>query len=196
MPGPRLALLGDIHGNLPALDAVLAAVREAGITRAAVTGDLAARGSEPEACVARVRGPGGPASGGTPTGRPRSTRSCRPAARAWLRALPRTVVVRLGGARVLVCHSPADGLRGAEAAQADCVVTGHTHRPRISRTASRLEVDPGSVGEGVPGERRPSWAWLEAGPDGIEAHPERVPAPLARVRIPGGRRAPRAAAGR
>ena len=119
-----------------------------------------------------------------------------PAARAWLRGLPRIVVVRLGGARVLVCHSPADGLRGAEAAQADCVVTGHTHRPRISRTASRLEVNPGSVGEGVPGERRPSWAWLEAGPHGIEAHPERVPAPLARVRIPGGRRGPRAAAGR
>ena len=151
MPGPRLALLGDIHGNLPALDAVLAAVREAGITRAA---------------------------------------------RAWLRGLPRALVVRLGGARVLGCHSPADGLHGAEAARADCVVTGHTHRPRISRTAPTLEVNRGSVGEGVPGERRPSWAWLEAGPDGIEAHLERVPAPLARVRIPGGRRGPRAAAGR
>ena len=61
---PRLALLGDIHGNLPALDAVLAAVRRAGITRGALTGDLVARGGEPEECVARLSALGWPCAKG------------------------------------------------------------------------------------------------------------------------------------
>ena len=51
----RLAVFGDIHANLAALDGVLEAVAAAGITRAIVTGDIVLRGLEPEKCVKRVR---------------------------------------------------------------------------------------------------------------------------------------------
>ena len=50
----RLAVLGDVHGNVAALDVVLAEVRAAGINRGACTGDLVLRGREPEACVSRI----------------------------------------------------------------------------------------------------------------------------------------------
>ncbi|HET6689230.1 MAG TPA: metallophosphoesterase family protein [Miltoncostaeaceae bacterium] len=56
----RLALMGDVHANLPALRAVLGAIAEAGLTRGACTGDLVMRGPEPEACVAEVRRLGWP----------------------------------------------------------------------------------------------------------------------------------------
>ena len=44
---PRLAVLGDIHGNLPALEAVLADARAQGGTGYLLTGDLAARAPFP-----------------------------------------------------------------------------------------------------------------------------------------------------
>jgi predicted phosphodiesterase len=56
----RLALVGDVHANLRALDAVLERVRAAGITRGAFTGDLVMRGPDPEGAVARARELGWP----------------------------------------------------------------------------------------------------------------------------------------
>jgi predicted phosphodiesterase len=44
--GP-LAFLADVHGNLPALDAVIAACREAGASSFFVAGDLVFRGDQP-----------------------------------------------------------------------------------------------------------------------------------------------------
>lgn len=51
-----LALLYDIHGNLLALDAVLADAREAGADRWLLGGDYAAFGAWPAECVDRLRG--------------------------------------------------------------------------------------------------------------------------------------------
>ena len=51
----RLALVGDVHANLRALDAVLERIRAAGIERGAFTGDLVMRGPEPEGVIARAR---------------------------------------------------------------------------------------------------------------------------------------------
>jgi putative phosphoesterase len=50
----RLGLISDIHGNLPALDAVLGELNEAGIDRLVCLGDLAA-GPEPRAAIERLR---------------------------------------------------------------------------------------------------------------------------------------------
>ena len=50
----RLAVLGDVHANLPALEAVLAAVDGRGIASGAFTGDLVMRGPDPEGCVREV----------------------------------------------------------------------------------------------------------------------------------------------
>jgi predicted phosphodiesterase len=50
-----LAVLYDVHGNLRALDAVLADARSAGATRFVLGGDYAAFGPEPEEAVAALR---------------------------------------------------------------------------------------------------------------------------------------------
>jgi putative phosphoesterase len=56
----RIAALGDIHGNLTALEAVLADIARQDVQAVVCLGDLAFRGPQPEACVARVRGLGIP----------------------------------------------------------------------------------------------------------------------------------------
>lgn len=51
----RIALLGDIHGNLPALEAVLADIGGACVDTVLCTGDLVNYGPEPAAVIRRVR---------------------------------------------------------------------------------------------------------------------------------------------
>ncbi|MDH5235661.1 MAG: metallophosphoesterase family protein, partial [Gemmatimonadota bacterium] len=55
----RVAALYDIHGNLPALEAVLAEVREAGVELVIVGGDVIP-GPMPTACLALLRNCGVP----------------------------------------------------------------------------------------------------------------------------------------
>lgn len=47
----RVAILADIHGNLPALQAVLASMKEQGLTHAIVLGDIVGYGPFPGECV-------------------------------------------------------------------------------------------------------------------------------------------------
>ena len=120
----RLALFGDIHGNLKALDAVLAAIADAGIEHAICTGDIVLRGTEPEECINRVRATGWPIVGGNTDRRVANKkmkddtelRGMRPGTRtwsravlsdsdaAWLAALPAMVEASLGPHRVVVIH--------------------------------------------------------------------------------------------
>jgi protein phosphatase len=211
MAPARIALIGDVHANLAALEAVLHAVAERGITGGLVTGDLVMRGDEPEACVARVRALGWPCVAGNTdrkvahrAPRPRwDPRGMRPGSRswtryalsegsvAWLGALPTSRVCDLGDLRVLLTHGDGseedrDGDRAladtASRRGAGVVVRGHSHEASARTRRGVLIVNPGSVGEGRPGDRHPRWAWLEAGPDGPVAHLERLPENLARVR--------------
>jgi diadenosine tetraphosphatase ApaH/serine/threonine PP2A family protein phosphatase len=50
----RVAILTDIHSNLPALEAVLAAIDEAGIERSWCLGDLVGYGAQPDQCAELV----------------------------------------------------------------------------------------------------------------------------------------------
>ena len=52
----RLAVISDVHANLPALDRALQAVRRAGADQLVCLGDLVGYGPHPNACVARVAG--------------------------------------------------------------------------------------------------------------------------------------------
>lgn len=56
----RLAVIADIHGNLPALEAVLDDVRSSGADRLVINGDLVNRGPSNEAVLERVRTLGAP----------------------------------------------------------------------------------------------------------------------------------------
>jgi putative phosphoesterase len=213
----RLALIGDVHANLPALRAVLDAVSAAGIDRGVCTGDLVMRGAEPEACVRELRRLGWPCVMGN-TDRKVANRRLRPpdhpkalrvGSRAWssnqlshtsmryLAELPMVTRVQLGPAAVVVMHgSPTDPrtaidgdtperelTRLAKELEADCIVSGHTHRPLVLQAGGCLFVNPGSVGEALGGgDRHPRWGRLETHRSGLRAHLEEVPADLASVR--------------
>jgi putative phosphoesterase len=116
----------------------------------------------------------------------------------YLAALPLVVRVRLRESTVVVMHgSPTDPRSAVDAAtpdrelarlakelRADCVVSGHTHRPLVREVDGCLFVNPGSIGEALDGDLRPRWAWLEARRSGLRAHLEQVDADVATVRTP------------
>ena len=55
IPPRRIALLSDVHGNLPALEAVLGDVERAGVDERWCLGDLVGYGAQPDECVALAR---------------------------------------------------------------------------------------------------------------------------------------------
>jgi predicted phosphodiesterase len=50
----RLAILSDIHANMPALEAVLEAIEEAGVDEAWCLGDVVGYGANPDECTSAV----------------------------------------------------------------------------------------------------------------------------------------------
>lgn len=51
----RIAIISDIHGNIPALDAVLSDIKKRGIDRIICLGDLAGKGPDSEVAVDMIR---------------------------------------------------------------------------------------------------------------------------------------------
>lgn len=120
----RIGLIADIHGNLVALDAVLATLDGAGLDRLICLGDVAALGPRPAETLTRLRERGCPIVLGntdawllaTPPDDP-TARSSPPVAaltrwatarlgdadRAQLRACPAILTVPLGDGRDLLC---------------------------------------------------------------------------------------------
>jgi diadenosine tetraphosphatase ApaH/serine/threonine PP2A family protein phosphatase len=180
-----LALLYDIHGNLPALEVVLADAEAAGADRYLLGGDIAAFGAWPVETVERLRGldadwirgnvdrwAAGDDHDLVDLMRPAIER-CRELIgdelAAELGALPETMAA--GG--VLYCHgSPlsdmdsfmpeprpdkdAERLMGVEAVR---VVFGHTHLAFKRQGPGGIElVNPGSVGIPLDGDHRASYA--------------------------------------
>jgi predicted phosphodiesterase len=116
----RIAIISDIHGNLPALEAVLADIATRGITRIYGLGDIAGKGpSGAEAidisrrvCVTTVKGNW---DDGLADAEPDTTvmwhrRQLGPERLAYLRGLPETVEFRLSGRRVRLFHASARGI--------------------------------------------------------------------------------------
>src|SRR5262249_52036213 len=57
---PTAAIISDIHGNLPALEAVLAEIAAERVERIVCLGDVATLGPQPHEVIARLRGLGCP----------------------------------------------------------------------------------------------------------------------------------------
>jgi putative phosphoesterase len=180
----RVAALYDIHGNLPALEAVLAEVGDADVV--VVGGDFS-RGPMPAETVDRLRGLGE---------RARFIRGNADRAAAgegawemerlgaerleFLAGLPETATIEIEGVRsVLFCHgsprsdediitavTPDERLGRILAGVAEpVVVCGHTHH-QFDRTVHGIRVvNAGSVG--MPYEGRPGAFWAMLGP-GVE----------------------------
>jgi predicted phosphodiesterase len=175
----RIAILSDIHGNLPALEAVLADAAALGCTEIVNLGDILSGPLWPAETAALLMPLGLPTLAGNherqigegadnASDRFAATRIDR-ATRDWLAALPATL--RLDDDVLLVHGTPASDLdylletvepAGARAAtqgevatrlgraDAPVILCGHSHVPRVMRLDDgRLVVNPGSVG--LPG---------------------------------------------
>ena len=172
----RVAVLADVHGNLPALDAVLADVDADAIV---CCGDVAL-GGQPAETLARMREAGAQFVRGNCDRDPGDwvREQLTPEEVDFLAGLPLTVELDVDGlGRVLFCHATptsdeaiftrltpdgelAEILAGVEA---DVVVCGHTH-VQFDRTVDRWRVvNAGSVG--MPYEGKPGAFWLLLGPD-------------------------------
>jgi putative phosphoesterase len=187
----RVAALYDVHGNLPALDAVLA---EADADLILVGGDVAA-GPWPSETLERLRSLGDRARfirgnadrevaevGVRGLAPPEVMEFVRGRLSeehvAFLGSLPLTISVDVDGlGSVLFCHatprndeeiftriSPDERWQQAlDDVQADVVVCGHTH-VQFSRTVGdTLLVNSGSIG--MPYEHEPGAYWTLLGPD-------------------------------
>ena len=117
----RIGLISDIHGNLFALEAVLAELDREKLDDLICLGDVAALGPEPGAVLARLQALGCPVVMGntdawllSPPDLDAQTNSTRPssagciaqltdAERAYIRAFPPTIERSLGAGRTLLC---------------------------------------------------------------------------------------------
>jgi putative phosphoesterase len=176
-----IACLYDVHGNLPALEAVLADLGEA--DRFILGGDYALMGGWPAETVARLRElePATWIRGNADrwlTDPPEQLQEAVDFARgqlgdalaAELAALPETAE----DADMLICHaSPADDMRGIppepsdqdaellEGVTASRLLFGHTHIA-FRRVANGIElVNPGSVGVPLDGDHRAAYAVID-----------------------------------
>lgn len=183
----RVAALYDVHGNLPALEAVLAEVEREGVDAIVVGGDIASGPPQPREVVELVRSlPEAHCIRGN-ADRLRDPEFADDEGLAWLLerldeeqadwlvSLPFSVVL---DDTLYVHATPVDDttvvteltteeklaglLRDVEQPR---VVAGHTHMQLERRVGERLFVNPGSVG--WPYEGRPGAYWAILG-EGVE----------------------------
>jgi predicted phosphodiesterase len=191
-----LALVYDVHGNLPALEAVLADAARQGADAYLVGGDVALFGPWPEATVQRLRAlapatwirGNGERWTADPASAPEPVRGATAAARealgdalvAELAALPESAAIdedtrAWHGSPVSDVRSFTPKPGDDEAELLDGVrerrlVFGHTHLPfrRMSASGAVELVNPGSVGMPFDGDHRAAYALLAA--DGTLTH--------------------------
>jgi putative phosphoesterase len=171
----KVAALYDVHGNLPALEAVLAEVPD---DATIVVGGDVAMGLLPGDTLERLRQLGEHVQ----WIRGNADRELEPGEEqiAFLHGLPERVELDVTGVgRVLFCHAtpqndvdifleetPEERVAPSfDGVEADLVVCGHTHMQFDRRVAGLRVVNAGSVGMAY--EDAPGAYWLELGP-GVE----------------------------
>jgi len=194
----RIALLSDIHANLPALEAVLAHL-EPGIEALACAGDLVGYYDQPNQVCALIRARARwvvagnhdayvaarqQPDPGRDLGIERTRLALDPENRQWLASLPEELefpcgrfTVRLrhtgppGGPTYLFPDSPA--LETLELAADQVLVLGHTHWPMKVRCGQGRVINPGSVGQPRDGRDGASYATFDGATGKVVFH--RVP---------------------
>jgi putative phosphoesterase len=178
----RVAALYDIHGNLPALDAVLSEVEREGVDAIVVGGDIAAGPPQPREVVERLRSLANAHCIRGNADRLRDDEYTGDDGLGWLFeqlddeqvewlvALPFSVVLDdtlyVHAAplddRTIITELTTDDklgglLRGVEQSR---VVAGHTHMQLERRVGEKLFVNAGSVGWPYEGRAGAYWAIL------------------------------------
>jgi putative phosphoesterase len=184
----RVAALYDVHGNLPALEAVLAEVEREQVDRIVFGGDVVS-GPWPAETLERVASLGDRAlcvlgnadRALEPWRRERLGDEGHAVVLGW----PLVVTLDIGGlGRVLFCHAtprsdeeiitritPEERLRNVfTGLDADVVVHGHVHVRYDRKLRDVRIVNPGSVG--LPYEGRAGAYWALLGPDVEHRHTE------------------------
>lgn len=178
-----LALLSDIHANLPALEAVLAQARTLGCTRYLSLGDVVGYGAQPRECIDRLRELGACNIMGNHdhylVSEENCTRSKVVAATIerqkamvgveqldWLRA---SAPLLREGSMLFVHGGPEDprdqylyALRASNIPVGiECLFSGHTHvQALIEFETGQRYCNPGSVGQPRDGDPRAAFATL------------------------------------
>ena len=189
----RTLVISDIHGNLPALEAVATVPHDDVLC----LGDIVGYGPFPGACLDWVRAHASlvvqgnhdcsAADGSPPRCRPEfetlakavATATATQLSRAdrdYLRDLPRWSRFQLQGRSILCLHATprdpryrylandaAGWARELSGVDADLLLVGHTHLPFVLEINGQRVVNPGSVGQPKDGDPRAAYAILEDG---------------------------------
>jgi predicted phosphodiesterase len=187
-----MAVIYDVHGNLPALEEVLAEARAEGIDRVVCGGDVALFGAHPAECAERLRDLGDRLiavrgncdrylleESEAPDDEVDVLRWTKDALGSeltqWLGGLPATAEIPDQGALVVHASPRSDEdvmlpdtdegtvSEMLAGSTASIVLCGHVHIQYRRRVGSQELVNPGSVGLPSDGDRRSAWAVLEDG---------------------------------
>ncbi len=194
----RTAVLYDVHGNLPALEAVLAEVEAEAIEQILLGGDYALNGPDPAACVDRLRALADDAwtlqgntdrwivEGKDDDGVRWTAERLGPTRVAWLASLPTRIDLPRGATiavhatprsdeELLYPDTPEGEVRAMlEAVAGRLLLCGHTHVQYRRAVEAWTVVNPGSVGLPDDGDVRAAWAIL----DGSEVELRRTAYPI------------------
>ncbi len=203
----QIAILSDIHGNMTAFEAVLAEIDAHGIRRIFNLGDVFGKGPNGsdavalsrERCEATVRGNWDelvhvPREKASPPLR-WWLEEMSDDDRAWLRDLPFSVDLELGGVPIRLFHASADSVghrvhrqhsddefqamfRNTDATgdgpEPDLVIYGDIHRAYVEAIEGKTLLNAGSVGNPLD-EPTASYIVLTAGGIGVQHEIVRVP---------------------
>lgn len=181
----KIGLLSDVHGNLPALRAVLEALESAGVERIFCLGDVVGYYTQVNECCDLLRSLEVPCvmgnhdwylSSGGQCLRSKSVRDClvyqrkviTPENLDWLRSFP----VQRVACGLNMVHggwsdpideylSPAPGY--FEFVPGQHFASGHTHVPGVFHDGGKTHCNPGSVGQPRDGDPRAAFAVFEDG---------------------------------
>ncbi len=170
----KLAVFGDVHGNLAALEAVLADAGKRGADAVVHLGDLPGPGGRCAQIVRRLAAEGIPGVRGEADEAAAETGAGEEDA-AFLRALPAQFWIEEGGLRFLfahsnpwpseleaVCESEPDRLEKLlREGGVDVLVVGHTHRFALRELGGRAVLNPGSAGFPEDGSNRAPYLLLD-----------------------------------
>lgn len=188
----RVAIVSDIHSNLPALEAVKDRVEQMAPDLVICAGDVVGYGASPNECCMIMAGWSKHTVFGNhdfaalrrdPDGMNQyAARAIRWTAdaldaesKAYLGRLKGSARLRMGDLECVVHHGSLRSIweylyeedvnQGMlDEAGAQVLVFGHTHVPYVRRYQGRVIVNPGSVGQPRDGDPRASFAILERAP--------------------------------
>ena len=190
----KIALLSDVHANLPALEAVLDDLPP--VDTVVCVGDVVGYNPWPRECVERVRSVASATVRGnhdrmvdTPSryahnemalaGLEQAVAELSATHREWLRSLPDRTEIADGAYRLVHSHPDPDELDSyvypEDVAELrpylddhDGLVLGHTHVQHRATVDGRVIVNPGSVGQPRDGDPDAAYAVLDTDRNDVE----------------------------